>query len=37
MDSINVQGYDQIMKINGSILGGITNGHHTNSIEIQRL
>ena len=37
MDYINVQGYGQIMKINGSILGGITNGHHPDSTEIQRL
>ena len=37
MDSINVQGYGQIMKINGSISGGITNGHHPDSTEIQRL
>ena len=37
MDSINVQGYGQIMKINGSILGGIANGHHPDSTEIQRL
>ena len=27
----------QIMKINGSISGGITNGHHPDSTEIQRL
>ena len=25
------------MKINGSIAGGITNGHHPDSTEIQRL
>ena len=25
------------MKINGSISGGITNGHHPDSTEIQRL
>ena len=27
----------QIMKINGSVSGGITNGHHPDSTEIQRL